>query len=98
MKSEVKPLAEKLKLLWKTHRNLWLVAYKPFGLEVIEGRYGKLILRVESLIDRLEDYIAGKIDAIPEFETELLPFIDAGPDSLAHLSPYARITTPSAIN
>ena len=96
--SEVKPLVNELKLLWKTHRDLWLATYKPFGLEVIEGRYGKVIMRTESLADRLEEYIAGGIESIPEFETELLPFIDAGSDSLAHLSPYARITTPSAIN
>ncbi|MCK5844585.1 MAG: hypothetical protein KAG97_07755, partial [Victivallales bacterium] len=98
LESEVKPLVDELKLLWKTHRDMWLATYKPFGLDVIEGRYGKVIMRTESLVDRLKEYIAGGIDSIPEFETELLPFIDAGPDSLAHLGPYARITTPSAIN
>jgi hypothetical protein len=98
LESEVKPLAKELKLLWKTHRNMWLATYKPFGLEVIEGRYGKLILRVESLIDRLEECIKGEIDSIPEFETELLPFIDNPPETLAYLGGYARIATPSAIN
>lgn len=98
LESEVKPLVNELRVLWKTHRDMWLATYKPFGLEVIEGRYGKAITRAESLVDRLEEYIGGGIDSIPEFETELLPFIAAGSESLAHLGPYARITTPSAIN
>ncbi len=52
--------------LWACHRDMWLATYKPFGLEVIEQRFGGLRTRLESLEVRLRRYLAGQLDAIPE--------------------------------
>ena len=57
--------------LWKCHRDTWLATYKPFGLEVIEKRYGGLRARLESLSDRLYAYLSGKVLEIPELEVRL---------------------------
>ena len=76
MKKEIRPLLKETKKLWLIHRQMWLENYKPFGLEIIEIRYGGLILRLQELIIRLEQYLAGKVVEIPEFETELLRFMD----------------------
>jgi hexosaminidase len=93
LEKEVKPLHVELEKLWQTHREMWLATYKPFGLEVIEIRYGGQITRVRSLIDRLQHYLDGAVESIPEFETELLPWAKGkvGPNK------YRRIATPSAI-
>ncbi|MBI4283841.1 MAG: beta-N-acetylhexosaminidase, partial [Chloroflexi bacterium] len=97
LKKEVRPLLKEVKKLWLTHRKLWLDTYKPFGLEVIEIRYGGLILRLQELIMRLEQYLAGKVIGIPEFETELLRFVDPAAVEPYYIGSYQRISTPSAI-
>ncbi len=82
--------------LWKRHRDMWLSTYKPFGLEVIECRYGGLLARLETLADRLEAYLEGRAEAIPEFEVELQKLYPRAPAELPTLS-YARAATPSCI-
>ena len=97
LEEELAPLLNETRLLWKIHRKMWLSTYKPFGLEVIEIRYGGLMARLESLIDYIDDFISGDIDTIPEFETELLPFDKGSDESLSNINSYKRIATPSAI-
>ena len=82
--------------LWACHRDLWLAACKPFGLEVIERRYGGLRTRLESLAVRLRRFRAGETDSIPELETALQK-IFAVPDDVLPLASYARVATPSFI-
>lgn len=97
LEEELAPLLNETRLLWKIHRKMWLSTYKPFGLEVIEIRYGGLMARLESLIDYIDDFISGEIDLIPEFETELLAFDKGSPESLSSINGYSRIATPSAV-
>lgn len=80
--------------LWKYHRNMWLEIYKPFGLEVIEHRYGGLRTRIESLSDRLKSYLDGEIQSIPELETKLEKIFDVGSENLPMIN-YSRAATPS---
>ncbi|MFW2479439.1 MAG: beta-N-acetylhexosaminidase [Lentimonas sp.] len=91
--TEVTTLLFELTKLWKLHRALWLDTYKPFGLEVIEIRYGGQLTRLQSLIDRVNDYCSGCVMSIPEFETELIAW---NTDRQA-IGGYRRIATPSAI-
>ena len=51
---ELAPLQHEVDRLWKIHREMWLATYRPFGLEVIEGRYMLLLARLQSLADRLK--------------------------------------------
>jgi len=92
LKEEVERLIKEVRKLWKIHRQMWLDTYKPFGLEVIEIRYGGLITRLESLKNRLEGYLKGEVSSIPEFETQLLRFRE---DYWADI--YRKIVTPSSI-
>jgi hypothetical protein len=75
---------------------MWLATYKPFGWEVVEKRYGGLRIRLESLSDRLKDYIEGRVPSIPEFEAKLEK-IHAGPGPVLPDLRWARASTPSAI-
>ncbi len=81
--------------LWRCHRDMWLATYKPFGLEVLELRYGGVRTRLETLADRLAAYLAGTSDEIPELAVKLEK-IYAG--KLQDLNPdRQRVQTPSCI-
>src|SRR5208283_828304 len=41
-KGDLANLRKEADKLWKLHRDLWLERNKPFGLEVLENRYGFL--------------------------------------------------------
>jgi len=56
------------------HVERWLKEYKPFGMEHIAARYGKLIMRMEVAQKRVEDYLDGKIDKIEELEEKRLRY------------------------
>ena len=94
---ELKPLIKDCECLAKIHRDQWLSMYKPFGLEVLEIRYGGLINRLKSLNDRVESFVNNKISNIPEFETKLLPFAGGPEKSMIHINSYQRMATPSVI-
>ncbi|KND02226.1 uncharacterized protein SPPG_02708 [Spizellomyces punctatus DAOM BR117] len=50
----VRELRRAVDRLWKHHRDqIWLSTYRPFGLEIIELRYGGLRTRLETLEDRI---------------------------------------------
>lgn len=92
---ELAQLRAEMDGLWRCHRDWWLATYKPFGLEVIELRYGGQRTRLQSLAERLQDYLAGKIGGIPELDAELLKVWDA---PLQNVSPdRTRVQTPSTI-
>jgi hexosaminidase len=81
--------------LWRCHRDMWMNTYTPFGWEVIELRYGGIRTRLTTLKERLESYLCGSIDSIPELEVELLKIWD---NQLEHISPQrGRVQTPSCI-
>ena len=91
---QLQELIEKVDQLWTHHRDeIWLSTYKPFGLEVIELRYGGLRTRLQSLKKRILDFVQGIIGDIPEFEVVQYPiFPDAGS---ALLIDFSRAYTPS---
>jgi hexosaminidase len=67
-------LYERVNELRKAHRKQWLSTYKPFGWEVLDIRYGGVLARIDSSIERITDYIEGRIDKIEELEQERLYF------------------------
>ncbi|KAL6601940.1 glycoside hydrolase, partial [Neocallimastix sp. 'constans'] len=86
-------LCENTKKLWKLHRDNWLGRAKPFGCETVELRYGGLIIRLNSLYDRIKGYLDHKYSSIPEFESPpMMIYENAGPGLLLD---YSRAATPS---
>lgn len=62
---------EALKLL---HYKLWHQTCRPFGFEVIDGRYGVVISRIKTAELRLEAYLSGEVAGLEELEEKRLPF------------------------
>ncbi|MFP5108784.1 beta-N-acetylhexosaminidase [Neobacillus sp. C211] len=59
-------------LLRQKHRDIWFAAYKPFGWEVIDIRYGGVMTRMDSAKYRIQEWLEGKIPRIEELEEKRL--------------------------
>jgi len=73
-REELPKLHREIDRLRKAHRKQWFSTYKPFGWEVLDIRYGGLLARVETAMERLLDYCSGRISRIEELEEERLGF------------------------
>ena len=61
------------KSLEAIHKKQWMATYKPFGFEVLDIRYGGVIQRLKSSLERIKAYVDGEIQVIEELEeTRLL--------------------------
>ncbi len=87
---KLRALAESL---WHVHRRIWMATFRPFGWEVIEGRYGALLARLHTIQYRLQELLAGHIDSIPELEVPLQKVYDKLPTDIG----WDRAKGPSAI-
>lgn len=54
----------------------WMKENKPYGWEVQEARLGGLRSRILDCRERIELYLQGKIDEIPELTEMILPYAD----------------------
>lgn len=88
--SDIPALQEEVRKLWESHRRVWLSQNKPFGFEVLTVRYGGLIMRLEEIRARIEEYVSGRRSAIEELEepAEPLPQVSLR---------YRNLVTSSAI-
>jgi len=95
LRNQVEPLHNMVDNLRIKHRELWLSTNKPFGWEVLDIRYGGVLARLNTTVDRLTDYLEGKIQSIEELETERL-YHDAPwimPKGTLGRNTYHRIAT-----
>ncbi|KAI8910314.1 glycoside hydrolase, family 20, catalytic core [Gorgonomyces haynaldii] len=98
-KTDLQQLLEASVALWKYHRNQWLSENQPFGLEIIEMRYGALRTRCESLIDRIQSFcdqiesMDGQLSSLPELETQDIT-VYPGADMDLYMD-FGRAYTPS---
>ena len=56
-------------------RTLWMSTLKPFGFEILDGRFGALEARIRTTEERINDLLSGKITKIEELEEERQPFV-----------------------
>ena len=69
---------ESIKEFHSLFKKQWLHDNKPFGYEVHEARLGGLESRVLDCKERIEEYLDGKVESIPELEKEILEYYDWG--------------------
>lgn len=97
VQKELPDLKEQVQLLRTKHRDLWHTTYRPFGWEVLDIRYGGLLSRIDTTLWRLEAYLAGSVDQIPELEEEKLSYDGGAGGRLVLENRYRRIATPSSV-
>ena len=67
-------LYKKVKDLRDFHRDLWYKTVKPLGWTVLDIRYGGTLMRIDTAILRIHDYLDGKVEKIEELEAKRLDF------------------------
>ncbi len=87
-------------LLRQKHRSLWFAAYKPFGWEAMDIRYGGVITRIDSVKYRIQEWMEGRISEIEELAENRL--YHDGPwemaDGLVGGNVYHRIVTAGSFS
>lgn len=78
------------------HKKCWFNIYKAFGWDVMDMRYGSLLIRITSAIEQVKDYLDGNLERIEELEEERLYF-DGKEGPIRYMNGYARIVSPSRI-
>ena len=86
IEKKIKPLKTALAETAKARRRVWMEECRGFGSEVLDHRFGAMLMRLEVTQDVLTDYIQGKITRIDELEEERL---DPCPEADKTLEPQA---------
>ena len=69
---------------------LWMQTLKPFGFEILDGRFGALEARLRTAKARIDDFLSGRIAHIGELEEARQPFAGRAEDMPTVLT-YDRI-------
>lgn len=88
-------LYEDVMSLRKAHRKYHREEYKPIGWEILDIRYGGVLMRIDTAIERIGDYLDGKITKIDELEEERLSF--TGKSRLRRGIEYRDICSASSL-
>lgn len=92
--SDYRETAKRIGVFRNSFRRQWMTLYKPYGWEIQEIRLGGVAARLEDCAERIEEYISGKAESIPELEEEILPYEEW--DGLLNNS-YRRIVSVSEL-
>lgn len=71
---EMCEIIENMRLTYKLFRKVWTKDNKPFGLDVIDLRFGGVIARAESSYEQVQSYLTGESELIEELHEEKLYF------------------------
>lgn len=75
---EIPEIIKGIRSYYALFKKLWMQTNKVTGLEIHDIRYGGLIMRLESVKERLLDYIEKRIESLPEVKQEQLLYSYAG--------------------
>jgi hypothetical protein len=89
-------LKKRVIVLRKTHKKVWFANNKPLGWDVLDMRYGSLLVRIESAIEQIGDYLNGTLDRLEELEQERLPFKPTE-GLISYANFYDAVVSPSRI-
>ena len=82
--ADLKKTRKAVKEFYEAFNFLWHKENKPHGFEVQDLRLGGLMQRLAHCQKRLEDYLAGKEESLPELEEGLLDFWGKGKEFDKH--------------
>lgn len=97
---ELPELRDRVLELRIAHRKHWFAIHKPFGWEVLDIRYGGLLARLDTAMERLSQWTNGSVPCLEELEEERLWF-DGRPrtasNGIGRMNRYHRIVTTGTL-
>lgn len=97
MAEDVLPeIRRRVEALHAYHFERWHKVNKPFGWDIIDLRYGGLLMSLSTAIARISSYLAGNVDRLEELEEKRLPY--QGQEGLVDCYLYKNMPTPSRIS
>ena len=75
-KNDCPAIVAGIDVLIGTMRRQWMRENKPYGFELHEIRLGGLKERIMSVAARLNDWVDGKVESIPELQDAILPALE----------------------
>jgi hypothetical protein len=96
LNTDIPKLKQLLETTHKAHFHLWHTLYKPFGWEVLDRRYGGLLARLVTLVERLERFC--QHPHIPIAELEEIPQRICSEEVFQDfVLTHRRVSTPSVL-
>ena len=86
-------LAARVKALRTAHKRAWFGTYKPLGWDVMDIRYGALLMRIQSAQEQITDWLEGRLPQLDELEEPRLYF--NGSEKIPHFNYHGYIASPS---
>ena len=87
-------LFDSMSQLRYAHRKYFFDEYKPVGWENLDIKYGGALMRIDTAMTRISDYLEGRIEKIEEFEEERLPWPGNLYTNYYNVSSASRTTLP----
>lgn len=72
--AELKILSEDVENMRETEYKIWHKTNKPFGFEYFDSKMGGVSARLKSAAMRIEEYLSGDLESLPELMEERLYF------------------------
>ena len=89
-------LLSRVEALRRCHKEVWFQMNKVIGWDIMDMRYGSLMIRIRTAMEEIEDYLAGRLQRLEEFEEPRRSF--NGKEGLvSYANWYGRIVSASRI-
>ena len=92
-RERIPALAALVRDMREKNRTLWYARHKTYGWEVLERRYGALLMRLDTTAWRLEAYLRGEVSCLEEEEEPVLPYSEASRDQVLYYNNYLHTST-----
>lgn len=89
-------LSGRVRRLRKVHMENWFAMHKVQGWDIMDMRYGSLLIRIESAAEELRAYLDGSLRRLEELEEERL-YYNGRRGLVSYANHYGRIVSPSRI-
>ncbi len=88
-------LFERVEALRLAHKSLWYATYKSLGWDIMDLRYGGLLIRIQTCIEQVEAFLNGDEDALCDLDEPRLPY--DGIEDVPNMVYYGDIVSPSRL-
>jgi len=96
VEQELPELERRVRALRSCHKEQWFIINKALGWDIMDMRYGSLLIRIQSAMEEIQDYLEGKLSCLEELEEKRLSY-SGEPGLVKYANFYDKIVSASRI-